>query len=53
MNSERKPGDESSPGSAQTGENVCPDCGGSGRLNAAPCPTCDGTGRIVAIVGDA
>ena len=53
MTSERKPGDESSPDCAQTGENLCPDCGGTGRLNGTSCPACDGTGRIVAIVGDA
>jgi DnaJ-class molecular chaperone len=38
---------------AQTGENVCPRCGGSGRVGADRCPTCDGSGRVEEIVGDA
>ena len=51
---ERKnPGDEDAPGTKQTGENICPICGGSGRLDAMPCPDCGGSGRITAIVGDA
>ena len=46
------PGDQGEPGSPGTGENVCPECKGSGRLNAGPCPTCGGTGKIVeGIVG--
>lgn len=49
----RMPGDEASPGSAQTGDQICARCGGSGRIEAAPCPDCDGSGRIVQIVGDA
>ncbi|AWK87213.1 hypothetical protein [Azospirillum thermophilum] len=46
-------GDESVPGTRQTGEAPCPDCGGSGRLGGQSCPTCGGSGRITAIVGDA
>lgn len=49
----RNPGDESRPGSAQTGEAICPACSGSGRRDGAACDQCAGTGRIVAIVGDA
>ena len=49
----RSPGDEARPGSPQTGENICPDCGGSGSRNGAGCETCGGSGRITAIVGDA
>ncbi len=44
-------GDEAAPGTPGTGENVCPDCRGSGRLNKAPCPTCDGTGVVTEGVG--
>ncbi|HEY0832396.1 MAG TPA: hypothetical protein VGE72_00695 [Azospirillum sp.] len=50
---QRHPGDEDRPEARQTGEQVCPRCGGGGRVDAAPCPTCGGSGRIVAIVGDA
>ncbi|KAF1050230.1 hypothetical protein [Xylophilus sp.] len=47
------PGDEAPPGQAGTGENVCPQCGGSGRAGAAACPTCSGSGKVVSIVGGA
>jgi DnaJ-class molecular chaperone len=50
---ERHPGDEDSRGAPQTGENVCPDCEGTGRLASGPCPTCGGTGKVIEIVGDA
>ncbi len=49
----RNPGDEAPPGSPQSGEAVCPDCGGTGDRAGSPCPACGGTGRITAIVGDA
>ena len=33
-----------------TGEAVCPDCAGSGRLKSGEiCPTCDGNGWVVPI----
>jgi hypothetical protein len=52
--SARNPGDEAAPGTPQTGEDVCPECGGSGRKDGQkPCANCGGTGRIVKIVGDA
>ena len=38
---------------AQTGENTCPRCGGTGRTDDATCPTCDGRGTVVELVGDA
>ena len=41
------PGDQAAPGTPGTGENTCPDCGGSGKLGAKPCPTCGGTGKVV------
>ena len=49
----RRPGDEDAPGTKQTAENICPSCGGSGRLDGASCPECLGSGKITAIVGDA
>jgi hypothetical protein len=49
----RQPGDEARPGSAQTAENLCRDCGGTGLRDGAPCPACGGSGRVVGIVGDA
>lgn len=49
----RKPGDETRPGAKQSGEQICPACGGSGRIDKAPCADCGGTGRVTVIVGDA
>jgi DnaJ-class molecular chaperone len=49
----KNPGDEDTPGTKQTGENVCPTCHGSGLVNQRPCPDCDGGGRVTVIVGDA
>jgi hypothetical protein len=47
------PGDEAKPGEPQSGEDVCPACGGSGRQNGSKCPSCGGTGIVIAVVGDA
>jgi DnaJ-class molecular chaperone len=47
------PGDDAAPGTPGAGENVCPDCKGSGRLNNAPCKTCGGTGKVVEGIGGA
>ncbi|MCB4824430.1 hypothetical protein [Roseicella aerolata] len=49
----RNPGDQSAPGTSQTGMVPCPACHGSGRRDAAACPDCGGTGQVVQIVGDA
>ena len=45
--------DEDDPGAPQTGEAICPRCGGEGSVDGAPCDGCGGTGKITAIVGDA
>lgn len=42
------PGDVAAPGTPGTGEDVCPDCEGSGKLAGQPCPTCGGTGTVIA-----
>jgi len=47
------PGDEAPPGTPDTGENVCPDCGGSGRREGGECPTCGGTGKVIEAIGGA
>jgi len=41
------PGDDARPGTPGTGENVCPKCGGSGKVAGAPCPKCEGTGVVI------
>lgn len=45
------PGDDAAPGTPGTGENLCPDCNGSGRLEGRECPTCVGTGKVVQGIG--
>ena len=46
-----KPGDEAAPGTPGTGEDICPKCKGSGRLDGKSCPNCAGTGRITEGIG--
>lgn len=48
---ELKPGDEAPPGTPGSGENVCPRCGGSGRLGGETCPECAGSGRVTSGIG--
>jgi hypothetical protein len=47
------PGDEAAPGTPGTGENICRECGGSGRRGDESCATCDGTGRVTEGIGGA
>jgi hypothetical protein len=51
-----RPGDEAPPGTPGAGENLCPQCSGSGRTgegdgDGQECPVCAGTGRITQGVG--
>lgn len=50
---EMNPGDEAPPGAPGTGEDICPDCLGTGRLRGLECGTCGGTGKIVRGIGGA
>jgi hypothetical protein len=50
---EMAPGDEAPPGTPGAGENLCPACGGSGKLEGADCQTCGGTGKVIEEVGGA
>lgn len=45
------PGDEAPPGEPSAGENVCPECGGSGELDGGDCANCGGSGMVVEAVG--
>ena len=47
------PGDEVPPGTPGSGENVCPDCGGTGLRDGNECVTCGGTGVVTEAVGGA
>ncbi|WP_270937794.1 hypothetical protein [Falsiroseomonas oryzae] len=42
------PGDVAAPGTPGTGEDICPDCQGCGRLGERACQTCGGTGKVIA-----
>ena len=41
------PGDVAPPGTPGTGENVCPECGGTGKIDGRPCNSCAGTGKVI------
>lgn len=45
------PGDEAPPGTPGSGEDVCPRCGGSGKVDGTRCEECAGTGRVIHGVG--
>ena len=47
------PGDEAPAGTPSTGEMVCPECGGSGRIGASECPNCQGPGKVIRGIGGA
>lgn len=47
------PGDEAPRGAPGTGEDVCPECYGSGRVNGRPCRNCGGSGVVVRVIGGA
>ena len=50
---EMAPGDEAPRGTPGAGENLCPDCGGSGRIADRACQTCAGSGVVIEEVGGA
>jgi DnaJ-class molecular chaperone len=45
------PGDDAPPGTLGTGEDICRDCHGSGRIDGKTCPACGGTGKVTEGVG--
>jgi DnaJ-class molecular chaperone len=48
------PGDEVPPGTPQSGEATCPECGGTGLVaGSKACQVCGGTGKVTQLVGDA
>jgi DnaJ-class molecular chaperone len=51
QNADTNPGDEAPPGTPGTGEDICPDCHGTGKINASQCKTCGGTGKITEAIG--
>ncbi len=47
------PGDEAPPGTPGTGEDLCPACHGSGRVEGKSCSNCGGSGKVIAGIGGA
>jgi hypothetical protein len=47
------PGDQARPGTPGAGENICRECGGSGRLGERTCPQCEGLGYVIEGIGGA
>lgn len=47
----RKPGSEAPEGTAGTGDAVCPQCRGTGRIDSGQCPNCLGTGTVTEGIG--
>lgn len=45
------PGDQAKPGTPGTGENLCPECSGSGKVEGNACPTCGGSGKVIEGIG--
>jgi DnaJ-class molecular chaperone len=45
------PEDEVPTDAPSSGEDVCPECHGTGERDGATCPGCEGTGRIVEAIG--
>ena len=41
------PGDEAPPGTPGTGEDICPQCHGSGKIEGEACGDCGGTGKVI------
>jgi hypothetical protein len=50
---EANPGDVAPPGTPGTGENICPQCSGSGKFEDRTCPSCNGSGKIIEGIGGA
>ena len=51
INPNVNPGDEAKPGTPGTGEDVCPECSGSGEVGGKKCPECNGTGKVIRGIG--
>ena len=45
------PGDEAAPGTPGSGEDLCPRCGGTGRVDGETCEECAGSGRVIHGIG--
>jgi hypothetical protein len=46
-----RPGDEAPEQQPSTGENICPECAGSGVKEGEECRNCEGTGKVIEPIG--
>jgi DnaJ-class molecular chaperone len=51
--SNMNPGDQAPRDTPGTGENICPECSGTGTRDGKPCSNCGGTGKVIEGVGGA
>jgi DnaJ-class molecular chaperone len=51
--SEPAPGDMAPAGTPGTGEAICPQCRGTGRIDQRKCENCNGTGKVLQGIGGA
>jgi DnaJ-class molecular chaperone len=51
--SQVNPGDEASPGTPGTGEDICSVCKGTGKVDGRACSNCAGTGKVIHGIGGA
>lgn len=51
MVEQMNPGDQAPPGTPGTGEDFCPVCSGSGKLDGDECGNCGGSGLVVQGIG--
>ncbi|HSV29657.1 MAG TPA: hypothetical protein VLL76_08855 [Candidatus Omnitrophota bacterium] len=47
------PGDDAAPGTPGTGEDICRQCNGTGKVDGRICDNCDGTGVVIEGIGGA
>lgn len=47
------PGDQAPPGTPGTGENICPKCEGTGKVDGETCQYCGGSGYVIEGIGGA
>lgn len=48
-----KPGDDAPAGTEGTGDDICPECQGTGRIEGRGCEACRGTGIVNKGIGGA
>jgi RecJ-like exonuclease len=50
-NQPQNPGDEAPPDAPGVGEDICPACKGTGKVEEMQCTVCGGTGKVLQGIG--